>query len=692
MILYSIGSNIFIGDSAATSHMTNNKTGVYDLEPIRGSVIIGNGESISCTHKGKLDVICKHKDGSTAKHTWEVKMVPQLNHDLFNFTKAMKEGWQMNGRWKEGGLMIELSKISKTSMKFDRMIPSGSSWLMGIKTQRLVGQAHAVIEPGKSMPIWKFHQITGHTREHLLRPTAEYMGVKLTGQLEPCEMCAQAKITQANVPKKKEKQVPSRPGYRMFIDISSFKHESMGGKRHWLLVVDEFSDCSHSFFLKRKSDQIELFPTWIKELKAKYGIDIKYFKLDNNGENKGLQDECKKQNLGIIFEFTAPGTPQQNSVVERKIPTLMGRSRAMMLTAGFSQQDKRKFWCEVISTATKLDNIMVRKERTKPTFTLFYNDEAKYMKFLRSFGEMAVIAISDGKKMQSKLDTRGRAGIFVGYADNHAGNVYRFINIQTKKIILSRDIQWLNSFWKVYKKRKDDSKKLVDVFYSHDEDDQTQEESEADEQNENEEEETNNSGDGNNTEEQKRLGIDIQMIGARKEELGRTRSQTKEVMSPRNESMERAELTMEDWIHETCLISAVTSGPTEPKTFQEAWHSPVEEERHNWQVAIRKENKRMINRGVWRKIDKVRIPENRRLIGNKWVFKIKRDGTYRARLVALGYSQIPGVDYTDNFAPVAHDVSFRIALARIMVEKLDSLVMDVETAFLYGDIEEEIFM
>ena len=60
--------------------------------------------------------------------------------------------------------------------------------------------------------------------------------------------------------------------------------------------------------------------------------------------------------------------------------------------------------------------------------------------------------------------------------------------------------------------------------------------------------------------------------------------------------------------------------------------------------------------------------------------------------MALGYSQIPGVDYTDNFAPVAHPVSFRIALAKMMVEKLDSLVMDVETAFLYGDIEEEIFM
>ena len=125
----------------------------------------------------------------------------------------------------------------------------------------------------------------------------------------------------------------------------------------------------------------------MKELKAKNGIDIKYIRLDNSGENRSLQKECDKQNLGIIFEFTAPGTPQQNSVVERKIPTFMGRSRATMITAGFSQQDKRKFSCEVISTATKLDNIMVRKERTKPLFTLFYNDEPNYIKFLRSFGQ-----------------------------------------------------------------------------------------------------------------------------------------------------------------------------------------------------------------------------------------------------------------------------------------------------------------
>ena len=154
--------------------------------------------------------------------------------------------------------------------------------------------------------------MTRHTGEHLLRTTAENMGIKLTGKLEPCEICAHAKIRQTNVPKKKEKQVPSRTGYRLFIDICSFKHESMGGKRHRLIVVDEFSDYSHSFFLKRRSDQIGMIPIWIKELEAKYGIDIKYIRLDNSGENRSLQKECDKQNLGIIFEFTASGIPQQN--------------------------------------------------------------------------------------------------------------------------------------------------------------------------------------------------------------------------------------------------------------------------------------------------------------------------------------------------------------------------------------------
>ena len=70
--------------------------------------------------------------------------------------------------------------------------------------------------------------------------------------------------------------------------------------------------------------------------------------------------------------------------------------------------------------------------------------------------------------------------------------------------------------------------------------------------------------------------------------------------SPRHESMERANLTMEDWIQETCLISGMTSGPTEPKTFQDTWHCRTEKELNDWRTAIRKEFRSMNERGVWR--------------------------------------------------------------------------------------------
>ena len=302
---------------------------------------------------------------------------------------------------------------------------------------------------------------------------------------------------------------------------------------------------------------------------------------------------------------------------------LMGRARAMLIQAGIDSKYKGEFWCEVISTATKLDNILVRPESTRPLHTLFYGKDAKYMKYMRTFGEMAVIAIHEGKKMRSKLDDRGKTCMFVGYADDHSRDVYRFLNIHTKRIIISRDVRWLNIIWKHYRRKSIYAKKQVELF--EDEEEKSIEDERPFGESSIEETKEKPKSDGNNTETQKKLGLDINMIGAREETLGKRRSETKEMSSPRNESMERADLTMEDWIQETCLKSVVTSGPTEHKRFQEAWHYPVENDRNNWRAAIRKEIRSMINRGVWRRTDRTKIPKNRRLIGNKWVFKIKKD-------------------------------------------------------------------
>ena len=112
----------------------------------------------------------------------------------------------------------------------------------------------------------------------------------------------------------------------------------------------------------------------------------------------------------------------------------------------------------------------------------------------------------------------------------------------------------MNIIWKHYRKKSIYARRQVELFLDE------EERSLEDERSFGEisiEEEEEPKSDGKNTETQKSLGRDINMIGVREEILGKTRSETKELSSPTNKSMERADLTMEDWIQETCLISAV---------------------------------------------------------------------------------------------------------------------------------------
>ena len=68
----------------------------------------------------------------------------------------------------------------------------------------------------------------------------------------------------------------------------------------------------------------------------------------------------------------------------------------------------------------------------------------------------------------------------------------------------------------------------------------------------------------------------------------------------------------------------------------------------------------------------------------RWVLEVKRNGVYHVRLVAKGFSQIPGIDSTDNYSPVVNDVTFRVVVARMLIENLKGEVVDIDNAFLNG--------
>jgi hypothetical protein len=129
----------------------------------------------------------------------------------------------------------------------------------------------------------------------------------------------------------------------------------------------------------------------------------------------------------------------------------------------------------------------------------------------------------------------------------------------------------------------------------------------------------------------------------------------------------------------------------EPKTFNHALSGPKASE---WIKAMEEEMELMKINQVW---DLVDLPSGRRSIGNKWVLKIKHkaDGSierYKARLVAKGYTKEEGIDYEDTFSPVVRITSVRLILAIVAHMDLELYQMDVRTAFLNGELNEEIYM
>ena len=139
--------------------------------------------------------------------------------------------------------------------------------------------------------------------------------------------------------------------------------------------------------------------------------------------------------------------------------------------------------------------------------------------------------------------------------------------------------------------------------------------------------------------------------------------------------------------YERGLHSAVESTCGEPVNCRKMIRRP-EVERSKWQEGMEKEFQDFEKRRVWKVRKMNEIPPGRRLIGCKWVHELKRNGVCGSRLVAPGHTQMPGVDYQDNFSGMVHDVTLRIGLVNRIVRNLDVDQMGVETAFLEGILEE----
>ncbi|KAI0992202.1 hypothetical protein K3495_g15984, partial [Podosphaera aphanis] len=140
---------------------------------------------------------------------------------------------------------------------------------------------------------------------------------------------------------------------------------------------------------------------------------------------------------------------------------------------------------------------------------------------------------------------------------------------------------------------------------------------------------------------------------------------------------------------ESALISILEI--PEPRSYKEAEYSPYWAE---WKKAFEDEMSSFHENNVWQVVPR---PEGRKIVSGKWVCKVKGNAQselerFKARYVAKGYSQIQGIDYNETFAPVVRLESLRLLLATSANKEWKPRQLDIKTAFLYGILNEEIYM
>ena len=143
------------------------------------------------------------------------------------------------------------------------------------------------------------------------------------------------------------------------------------------------------------------------------------------------------------------------------------------------------------------------------------------------------------------------------------------------------------------------------------------------------------------------------------------------------------------YLHETETNLSINDN--DPVSFSQAISCDNSEK---WLNVMKEEINSMEHNGVW---DLVELPKGCKRVGCKWVFKTKRDShgnleRYKARLVAKGFTQKDDIDYKETFSPVSRKDSFRIIMALVAHYDLELHQMDVKTAFLNGDLEENVCM
>ena len=638
----------WILDTGATRHMTGCKAYLQHVQNAENKISIILGDDSQLDAEGEGSVQFRTDDGVV--NLSKVLYVPGLKRNLISYGQAEEDGFKLTSSKKNGITLHHPEQDSKIHAH-----RQGNLYII----QHHMDQANAIKTLKGSWYQW--HCRLGHAGASTLARMQSAHAVEGMDKItelsssspsdQRCKWCQQAKQTREPFSKERKNRENLQVLSIVSTDLCGPLTTAKDGSLYFVTYTDEASNYTVVINLKSKSDTLKSFKDVLAWMERASGRKLKALRSDGGGEYSSHAFKNFLTEKGIDHIVTAPGTPQDNGGAERKNRSLLETMRAQMKQAGMSDN----LWHLAVKAATYVRN---RTGFPKTPFERFIGTKPNISN-LKPLGCRAWVHIPSSKR--SKLDFKSEEAVLVGF---EVGSRNYLLMRRNFTVFTSRDVTFDEDVFPMRDKQELDQKQITLL-----EDPDEQEESDPD----------SDSDKGSQSEHQEN-------------------QEQKEVPPQVLRRSTRARRPPGEWwkVQTNCsnlleYALSMDTIPSEPKSYQEAISG---KDSSRWKAAMEEEIASLMKNDVW---ELVTLPKDRKAITSKWVFKIKTnpDNTierYKARLVVRGFSQKEGIDFKETFAPVAKYNSLRLLFARATMLNLDILQLDIKTAFLYGNLEEETFM
>lgn len=689
--------HLWLIDSGATSHVANDESLFSDIRKERiGTITVANGEKIDCLGTGTVTIEVYVEGRIMEVMLDNVLFVPQADSNLVSVSRLIEKGFAVI--FDSSGCFLD-----KDDNRLLIAEKSENLYKLNIMNEKV----YLNRSENKRLCIHEWHLRLAHRNlNDIMEMKKRGLKIKDCNCEIICESCIKGKLSRTPFP---ATAVPTDNVLDCIVsDICGpMPINSYGGAKYFATFIDVHSKYSAVYFLKTKDEVEDRLIEYLEYLKNIFERKVKVFRSDRGTEymSNRVQDYLKSE--GIKFQCTVAYSPQQNGIAERKNRTLVEACRAMLAESKLP----KGFWAEAILNANYTFNRVLAKNMSQTPVEIFFGKKQKFSGF-HEFGCSVYGMIPQQKR--NKLDDKAQKYAFVGYDESSKG--YRLADVNSRKVIISRDVVFLNEkYMDTYRSGIEVDDSLVWISLEDDINSEHRWQSELDELdsdvpmkneggteteivNEPEHENYNLNSDENQIKEE-------EISNDNDSQIQEERSDDENFESCEEEEVNNEEQTVDETVlrrssrenkgvnskYDDYIVYTANQHIYEPKSYADALKSS---DSSKWKEAMNEEMESILNNMTW---DLVDLPSGKQAIGCKWVYKLKLDDKgnvcrYKARLVAKGYSQKYGENYDEVFAPVARSTTFRILLSIAGIKGYHVKHFDVKTAFLNGEIEEEIYM